>query len=124
MYGVDPPLFDDENVSRKGWFYLLFNYVRSRTKIVTVTAAYTVAADVFYVRVDATGGAVTVTLPVAANMLGRQIAVKKIDSSGNAVTVGRSGSDVIDGATTKSLATQYTKTVVIAAASATWDVLV
>lgn len=58
----------------------------------TKTSAYTaVAGDL--VIVDASGGAVTITLPaVAANVT---VAVRKADSSLNAVTVAAAGSDTI-----------------------------
>jgi len=122
MYGAAPPLFEDENYSRKLWLGSIFRYIQSRTKLVTVTAAYTVASDVGFVRVDCTGGAITVTIPAAANWIGRRIIIKKIDSSGNAVTVARTGSDTFDGMTSMTLPAQYNRVGIIAAASATWDI--
>lgn len=46
------------------------------------------------VRVDATAGPISITLPTAA--AGLMIAVKKIDSSANAVTITPAGADTID----------------------------
>jgi hypothetical protein len=61
--------------------------------------------------VDASGGAITITLPdstVTDNINGRVYHVKKIDASANAVTVQRAGaSDLIDGATTSVISVQY-----------------
>lgn len=58
--------------------------------------------------VDATSGPVTITLLAAATAgNGFRVVVKKIDSSGNAVTTDGNASETIDGATTSVLATQY-----------------
>ncbi len=59
------------------------------------------------VTMDATGGARTVTLPALASSLGADFFIKRMNSGGNAVTLARAGSDTIDGATSKSLDTQY-----------------
>lgn len=56
---------------------------------------------------DASGGAFAVTLPSAASSTDKIFVIKKTDSSGNAVTVTRAGSDTIDGATTVVLSAQY-----------------
>lgn len=88
----------------------------------TVSAAYTVTLLDYLVRVDATGGARTVTLPAASSCPGQTFFIKKIDSSANAVTVARAGSDTIDGATSVSLASQYARTQLMSNGSG-WDVL-
>ncbi len=60
------------------------------------------------IKVDATSGAVTLSLLAAATAGdGFQIAVKKIDNSANAVIIDGNGSETIDGNTTLSLSTQY-----------------
>lgn len=71
--------------------------------------------------VFATGGVggITITLPAATNT-GQIVEIIKVDSGAGAVTVSRAGSDTIEGGTTKSLATQYDKTRLIADGSATW----
>lgn len=77
---------------------------------VTKTANYTVteADRDKLILVDATSGAVTITLLAAATAGdGFRVAIKKIDSSGNAVTVDGNLSETIDGATTSTLSTQY-----------------
>jgi hypothetical protein len=56
--------------------------------------------------VDATASARTVTLPDTPTA-GFEVTVAKIDSSGNAVTVTRSGTNTINGATTSALTIQY-----------------
>jgi hypothetical protein len=62
--------------------------------------------------VDASGGAKTITLPTAASAKFRVYTIKKIDSSGNAVTVDAAGAETIDGALTKVLAAQWEKVTV------------
>lgn len=74
------------------------------------TAAYTVAVDddTKTIAVDATAGAVTITLLAAATATdGFQITIKKTDSSANAVTVDGNGAELIDGAATFVLPLQY-----------------
>lgn len=73
----------------------------------TKTANYTATTSDFYIWVDATGGAVTITLPTAIGNAGRTFVIKKIDSSGNAVTIDANGSQTIDGALTQVITTQY-----------------
>lgn len=53
----------------------------------SVTANYTATDDDGLIPCDATGGAVTVTLPNAAARAGKHIAVKKTDASANVVTI-------------------------------------
>jgi hypothetical protein len=57
--------------------------------------------------VDASGGAITITLPAAANVTNRHYWIKKIDSSGNSVTVDGNGAETIDGSATAILSVQY-----------------
>lgn len=77
--------------------------------ITRVSGNTTLDATHFSVEVDASGGPVTITLPdsTGAGVNGRIYNVKKIDNSGNAVTIQRSGADTIDGATTQSLTAQW-----------------
>lgn len=58
------------------------------------------------VYVDASGGAVTITLPDARRFWGYSFTVKKLDASVNAVTLDGDGA-LIDGAATYPLAAQY-----------------
>lgn len=72
---------------------------------VTKTTTYTAVAGQ-YVLADATSAAFTVTLP-ATPSLGIPVAVKKTDSSTNAVTVVASGVATIDGRANVTLPIQY-----------------
>jgi len=78
-------------------------------QILAKTAAYAILpADCLgplLLTVDASLGAVTITLPSAARKT--QITVKKIDSSGNAVLVAALGGDVIDDASSVDILSPY-----------------
>jgi len=67
------------------------------------------------IRVTTTAGAVTITLPLISGQSdGFKIAVVKWSSDANGVTVARSGSDTINGATSYSIATQYSSATFVA----------
>lgn len=73
-------------------------------QVVTKVAAdspYTVLASDETILVNATAGAVTITLPTATS--GRILTVKKVDSSGNAVTL----SGTVDGTVNPTLTVQW-----------------
>ena len=123
MYGVNRPS-DSNNADSfvyKQWFHSVWSYIVSRTKIKNTTISYTIEANVYYVRADASSGAITITLPPALNIAGRQIFIKKIDSGVNAVTVATSGSDTIEGSASISLATQWAKQGLISNGNNGWE---
>lgn len=84
---------------------------RSRS-VVTDSTTSTLAATDDVSLVNATGGAVTITLTGVATS-GKRVTIKKTDSTANAVTIQRDGSSTIDGATTKILYSQYESITVI-----------
>lgn len=88
--------------------------------IETVTTATTLNNSHYAVMVDATGGAVTVTLPAAAANKHRSYIVKKIDVSANAVTVDGNGAETIDDSATYSLASQYDKVQILSDGTEWW----
>lgn len=100
---------------REDWPRVVADAINDQEKRVTglepatasVTAAYTVPVGVDLVLVDATSAGVTVTLPAASGATKRRITVKKVDASGNAVTIDGSGTETIDGTTTHAMSTQY-----------------
>ena len=123
-YPLDSPPEDSaESWIFKRWFCEVFEFLISRIKLTTETTTYTVKADVFYVRGDATSGAFAVTLPTALNSQGRQLLIKKIDVSANAVTVTRAGTDTIEGANTVVLGAQWDKTLLISNGVDTWEIV-
>ena len=72
----------------------------------SITANYTAASGDYTILVDASSNNVTVTLPAAAGCAGRIYVIKAIDVS-NTITIDGNGAETIDGAVTKTLATQY-----------------
>ncbi len=75
----------------------------------TITANDTATTADGFIFVDATAGAVTLTLPTAASMAGRILVVKKIDTSViNTVTVDGSGAETIDNDLTAIMTIPYT----------------
>lgn len=73
----------------------------------TKTADYTITLADGAVLVDATGGAVVLTLPAAASASRRTFIAKKIDATANAMTLDGNGAETIDGAATKATTTQW-----------------
>ena len=69
----------------------------------TITGDTTVTDANVAVFANATSGAIDVTLYLAASNGGRTLTVKKTDSSANAVSILRAGSETIDGATSTAL---------------------
>jgi len=91
------------------------------SQVASKTAAYTLTTSDATILGDATSGAFNVTLPLAsAATAGRIFTVKKIDSSGNAVTLTRAGSDLIDGANTFALSSQNSTVTVQSDGASKW----
>jgi hypothetical protein len=74
----------------------------------------------FTLLVDASAAARTVNLPAAAVNPGKLFNIKKIDSSGNTVTIEPAGAETIDGAGNKVLTTQYEKLSIQSDGAAWW----
>lgn len=104
----------------KAWFQSLWSYFNRETDVAaSSTASKTLGAE-FYWPVDATSGAVTITLPPANTWLGKKYLIKKTDASANAVTINRSGSDTVDGATSVSLTTRYDSILLVSNGVSAW----
>jgi hypothetical protein len=78
-------------------------------KMLAKTADYTISETESNIQVivDASGGAVVITLRAASGLAGYIVAVKKSDSSTNTVTIDGNSSETIDGATTQVISAQY-----------------
>ena len=76
------------------------------TSIVVGDSPYTITEDDHFIIADASGGAITVNLPPAADVPGREYVIKKIDATAN-VTIDGDGAETIDGAATVVLTGQY-----------------
>lgn len=86
----------------------LATLVNDQTAAITSKSAnYIATADDRTILMDASGGARTVTLPLAATSNRVVLTIKKIDSSANAVTIDGNGAETIDGAATQVLAAQW-----------------
>lgn len=72
-----------------------------------VTTATTVLDSDETMLVDTTSGAVTVTLPTASTVRGREFTVVKTNAGANNVTIAAAGSDTINGAATYVFNTQW-----------------
>lgn len=89
------------------------------TAVSSKTTAYTLTAADSVVTANATTSAFAVMLPSAASITGRRYTVKKIDASGNAVTVIPTGAETIDGAASFTLAKEN-DTVSVISNGASW----
>jgi len=83
-----------------------------------VTQNHTATAADHTIFANATSTNITVTLPTAANIIGRQYIIKRVDSSGNSVTIDPDGSETIEGASSKSLTDQ--RSIVIQSDNSNW----
>lgn len=94
-----------------------------RLTVVTITNAdspYT-AGESDVILADATGGAITVNLLSAPDVVvGDAYRIVKIDGSGNAVTLDGDGSETINGATTRALSSQWAGVTIVRTSATTW----
>lgn len=94
-----------------------------RSKVKSVTGAYTTTLNDDIILADATGGAFTVTLLSAATAgAGKKYFIMKTDSTANAVTIDGNGSETINGALTRALSAQYAYAVIVSDGS-NWFVI-
>ena len=91
-------------------------------KITTITTSTTLSDAYYTVLCDATSGAIIVTLPSAAGILGRIYNIKKIDSSTNTITITTTNSQTIDGSTTRLINIRY-ETITIQSDGANWYII-
>lgn len=91
-------------------------------EVVSKTGTYAATMRDGVILGDATGGAFTVTLPTAVGRAGKTFTVKRINSGGNAVTVGTTSSQTIDGSTTYALSSQYASVTVVSD-GANWHII-
>jgi hypothetical protein len=109
-----------DHFAHQQWYDEVARFTRSITRVTEVTEDYTVEPEYYWIRVDASSGAITITLPPVGS-LGRPIGIMKSDSSVNAVTVDGNGSETIEGSTTQSLTAQY-DAILLRDNGTSWDV--
>lgn len=92
----------------------------------TAITSLTLGLDNHIVLVNATSGNITITLPAASTVqsagVGIEYKFKRMDNSGNTITIQRSGSDTIDGGTSFTLTAQYEVKSVMAVSNTVWAI--
>lgn len=73
----------------------------------SVSANYAIDDQTETVNVNATSGPVTITLPLISLNVGRSITIRKVDASGNAVTIATTSPDLYQGGSSTTLTTQW-----------------
>jgi hypothetical protein len=98
----------------------------AQTSTITVVAPTTGSTSTGNARTlftcNATGGAFAANLPSASSASGMVVAFKKMDVSTNAITITGNGGDLIDGANTYALSTQY-QYVILSCDGTQWNIL-
>jgi hypothetical protein len=91
---------------------------------VSTDSTLTISNQRQLIDVNATTGAITITLPAAATVgSGWAVQIRKSDSSANLVTISRSGSDTINGVTTLPLAVQHQSLILFSLGGTSWGVV-
>jgi hypothetical protein len=80
---------------------------RTRSNVYNKVATYTIDIDDDYIIASAGANIFTLTLPDAVSGIGKELTIKKIDASANAVIVDGNSTQLIDGELTHELTTQY-----------------
>lgn len=89
----------------------------------TKTTTYSALTTDDVILVSASGGSWTLSLPTAVGIQGKIYTIKRTDQTlANAVTIDPNGSETIDGASTKKLATQYESYQIISDGS-NWQII-
>lgn len=88
--------------------------------VTTITSSTTLTDSQTVVLCDATAGPITVTLPKTAGRDGRSYYIKKIDGTGNAVTVDGDGTETIDDSSTKVITSQYDAVTIVSDGTEWW----
>jgi len=76
----------------------------------------------YFVRGDCTSNAITLTLPAASGNTGLTYIIKKVDSTGNTLTIDGNASETIDGSTTVVISSQYDSITIICNGTS-WDIV-
>ena len=86
-----------------------------------ITSNYTVLRSDSFIPVDASSGAVTITLLGADELKKKRLTIKKVDSSTNAVTISHASDTIDDGANAK-LNQQYESICIMSDGTEFWIV--
>jgi hypothetical protein len=91
------------------------------------SADHTMTNAEYWANIDASGGNVTITLPAASSVFGSSMGIhyvfRRVDNTlANTVTISRSGSDTINGATSTTLTAQYEVKEIGAVSTSAWAI--
>lgn len=89
----------------------------------TYNNSVTITNSQQHVRVDASSGAVTITLPSALGNVGHWYTIKKIDGSANAVTIAAQPGETIDGNPSITITVPNASYTIIAGSPTEWDIV-
>lgn len=106
---------------------IYINGVEIKNQIVIITntdSPYTVPGNIDNLSVlcNCASGAITTNIPTAVGISGRIYCIKKIDSTGNAVTIDGNGTETIDGQLNKIL-NLYNTSITIQSDGSNWCIL-
>lgn len=94
--------------------------VKPTKSITNADSPYTVTNDDYLLMIDSSGGNVTVNLPTATSLQGRELKFYREDASANTISIVANGSDTIKGSTSKEILFQYTTVDLIAGNNTKW----
>lgn len=99
-------------------------YLAKKRNVTEISADYTVATTSGVIRVDATAGSVTITLPPVAAIKGYEFTVKRVDSVtfANKVTIIGTGAELIDGHA-GGIDLYFLSSYVVKANTSGWDII-
>lgn len=95
----------------------------SQRNVNTYNTNTTITNSQQHVRVDASLGPVTITLPSALGNVGHWYTIKKIDSTANAVVIAAQTGENIDGLASITITTPNASYTIIAGTTTTWDII-
>lgn len=104
----EPPKAKPDSFASQDWLYQVWKFLKFGSNTVSTAVNYSAKMEDKYILVDATVGAISITLPTATGNRGKEIIVKKTDATGSTVTALPRGSEAIDGSVSVSTSARAT----------------
>jgi hypothetical protein len=101
------PKYSGSNIATENYVDTAVAGASSDIAIQSVSTNTSISGAAKLVKVDATSGNITITLPQASTVPGRIYRIKKMDSSANTVLIDGDGSELIDGVADFTIYDQY-----------------